>query len=119
MSVVVAGIAVPDPREISLTVVGPKPNTLDGNPIESVHEVHTEDRLEVGVWEVTPGSFKTAKDGISELMHFVSGSGTIVGDDGTTTTIGPGVVLITPDGWSGTWHVRETVRKVYAIVPTR
>lgn len=119
MSVVVAGISVPDPLAIPLTVVGPKPNTLEGAPVESVHEIHAGDRLEVGVWEITPGSFRTVKDGISELMHFVSGSGTIVGDDGTTTVIAPGVVLITPDGWSGTWHVSETARKVYAIVPTR
>lgn len=119
MSVTIAGITVADPLGVSLEIVGPKPNTLEGNPIESVHEIHTEDRLQVGVWEITPGSFMTAKDGISELMHFISGGGTIVGDDGSTTVIAPGVVLITPDGWSGTWHVRETARKVYAIVPTR
>ena len=119
MSVVVAGISVPDPLGISLAVVGPKPNALEGNPVESVHEISTEDALQVGVWEITPGSFTTAKDGISELMHFISGSGTIVGNDGMTTVIAPGVVLITPDGWSGTWHVSETARKVYAIVPTR
>jgi uncharacterized cupin superfamily protein len=119
MSVIIAGITVPDPLGLSLTVVGPKPNTLEGNPVESILEIHAEDALQVGVWEITPGSFTTVKDGISELMHFISGSGTIVGDDGTTTVIAPGVVLITPDGWSGTWHVSETARKVYAIVPTR
>jgi uncharacterized protein len=119
MSVAVAGINIPDPHNVPLAIVGPKPNTLVGNPVESFHELHTEDRLQVGIWEITPGSFTTVKDGVSELMHFVSGSGTIVGDDGITTVIGPGVVLVTPDGWSGTWHVRETTRKVYAIVPTR
>jgi uncharacterized cupin superfamily protein len=119
MSVVVAGITVPDPTGLRLTVIGPKPNTLEGNPVESIFEIHDEDALQVGVWEITPGSFTTVKDGISELMHFISGSGTIVGDDGTTTVIAPGVILITPDGWSGTWHVSETARKVYAIVPTR
>jgi uncharacterized protein len=119
MSVAVAGITVSDPLAVPLTLIGPKPNTLEGNPVESIHEIHDEGALQVGVWEITPGSFTTVKDGISELMHFISGSGTIVGDDGTTTVIAPGVVLITPDGWSGTWHVRETARKVYAIVPTR
>jgi len=118
MTVTVAGITVADPLALELTIVGPKPNTLEGNPVESVHEIHSEARLEVGVWEITPGSFRTTKNGISELMHFISGRGTIVGNDGTTTAIGPGVVLITPDGWSGTWHVEETARKVYAIVPT-
>jgi uncharacterized cupin superfamily protein len=119
VSIAVAGITVSDPMSLPLTVIGPKPNTLEGNPVESIHEIHTEDALQVGVWEITPGSFTTVKDGVSELMHFVSGSGTIVGNDGATTVIAPGVVLITPDGWSGTWHVSETARKVYAIVPTR
>ena len=119
MSVVATGIPVSDPLGISLTIVGPKPNTLEGTPVESVHEIHAEDRLEVGVWEITPGSFTSVKDGISEVMHFISGAGAIVGDDGTTTKIAPGVVLVTPDGWSGTWHVSETTRKVYTIVPTR
>ena len=116
---VVAGIDVPDPMGIPLIVIGPKPNTLEGSPVESIHEVYSEDGLQVGVWEITPGSFTTVKDGISELMHFISGSGTIVGNDGATTVIAPGAVLITPDGWAGTWHVTETARKVYAIVPTR
>jgi uncharacterized cupin superfamily protein len=35
------------------------------------------------------------------------------------TTITPGVVMLCPDGWSGTWDVRATVRKTYAIVKTR
>jgi uncharacterized cupin superfamily protein len=116
---VVAGINVSDPMGLPLTVIGPKPNTLEGTPVESIHEIHSEAGLQVGIWEITPGSFTTVKDGISELMHFISGSGTIVGNDGTTTVIAPGVVLITPDGWAGTWHVTETARKVYAIVPTR
>ena len=30
----------------------------------------------------------------------------------------PGVVRFFPDGWSGTWEIRETVRKTYAIVRT-
>ena len=36
--------------------------------------------MEIGVWECTPGSFPSAKDGISEVMQFVSGEATIVGD---------------------------------------
>ncbi|MEI7760995.1 MAG: cupin domain-containing protein [Thermoleophilia bacterium] len=118
MRLTVAGITVTDPLGVSLEAIGPKPNTLAGAPVESAHEIYAEGRLEIGVWEVTPGSFTTVKNGVSELMHFIAGSGTIVGDDGMTTLIAPGVVLITPDGWSGTWHVSETVRKVYAIIAT-
>ena len=57
-------------------------------------------------------------DGYYEQMHFVAGRGTITGSDGVVTAIGPGVVMLCPDGWSGTWKVDETVRKTYAIVKT-
>jgi len=52
-------------------------------------------------------------------MHFVAGSGTITDGDGVVTEIRPGVVMLCPDGWSGTWDVRETIRKTYAVVKTR
>jgi hypothetical protein len=68
--------------------------------------------------EVTPGSFRGSADGITEQMHFVAGHGTITGSDGVVTEIRPGVVMLCPDGWSGLWDVRETVRKTYAIVKT-
>lgn len=51
-------------------------------------------------------------------MHFLSGAGTITTADGTVHEIRPGVVLVAPDGWRGTWDIRETVRKVYTIWAT-
>lgn len=71
--------------------------------------------LEIGVWEVTPGRFRSTKADIGEVMHFVSGAGSIRHDDGTTTLIQPGVTLSLRPGWSGEWDVVETTRKVYAI----
>ena len=68
-----------------------------------------------GVGECTPGRFESARDGDTELMHFVSGKGTITSADGTVHDIRPGAVLIAPNGWRGTWDIRETVRKVYTI----
>ena len=73
---------------------------------------------EIGIWEVTPGSFPAAKDGVCELMQFVAGSATIVDANGETT-VEPGIVMFLPDGWTGTWTVHETVRKTYALHHTR
>ena len=67
---------------------------------------------------MTPGSFPASKDGVCELMQFVAGSATIVDANGETT-VEPGVVMFLPDGWTGTWTVRETVRKTYALHHTR
>lgn len=104
-----------DARTVPLDLIGPKPGAFAGEPVESAITVHEDDRMEIGVWECTPGSFPSVKDGISEVMQFVAGEATILGEDGALHEIGPGSLLVTPDGWRGTWHVRQTVRKAFVI----
>lgn len=29
-----------------------------------------------------------------------------------------GDLFVTPAGWHGVWHVHETVRKVFVVIPT-
>jgi uncharacterized protein len=50
-------------------------------------------------------------------MHFVSGHGWIIDDDGRWE-ITPGATRWFPDGWSGRWEVDVTVRKIFAIITT-
>lgn len=71
--------------------------------------------LEVGIWEVTPGRFLSAKPTVGEVMYFIAGSGTLTHADGSVTEIGPGVTVSLEKGWSGEWDVVDTVRKVYVI----
>jgi len=71
--------------------------------------------VEIGVWEVTPGVFRSSKIGIGEVMHFISGAGHLEHADGTTSPIGPGIVIELAPGWEGIWHVEQTTRKVYTI----
>lgn len=94
------------------------PTAVAGSPHESWKVISDDGRVELGIWEVTPGSFRGETDGIYEQMHFVAGRGTIIDADGVVTEIRPGVVMLCPDGWSGVWQVDETVRKTYAIVKT-
>jgi uncharacterized protein len=100
-----------------LTSQGPRGNATAGHPVESKHVLYEDLSTEVGVWEVTPGAFPARKDGVWEMMQFVSGRGRIV-HGSSVTEIGPGVVLFTPDGWTGTWEVEETVRKIYVLHQT-
>lgn len=115
------GVATPaivydaSPETMVLSVLGPRSPVLAGTPVESVHVLHRDAGGRSGVWECTPGRFDSARDGDTELMHFVAGRGTITSADGTVHEIRPGVVLVAPDGWRGTWDIRETVRKVYTI----
>jgi uncharacterized protein len=101
-----------------LTSQGPRANATIGRPVESKHVLYEDFSTEVGVWEVTPGTFPARKDGVWEMMQFVSGRGRIIDSSGVTE-IGPGVVLFTPDGWTGTWEVEETARKIYVLHQTR
>ncbi|GAB7003299.1 hypothetical protein JCM18899A_07700 [Nocardioides sp. AN3] len=103
------------PELLTLTPRGPRTPALAGTPVESVHVFHSDANGRTGVWECTPGRFDSVRSGDSELMHFVAGKGTITSADGTVHEIRPGVVLVAPDGWRGTWDIRETVRKVYTI----
>ena len=95
-----------------------RPNATSGEPVESTLILYADRFTEIGIWEVTPGSFPAAKDGVCELMQFVAGSATIVDANGETI-IEPGTVMFTPDGWTGTWTVHETVRKTYALHHTK
>lgn len=104
-----------DPVTVELEVIGPKPGAFAGDPVESALVVHEDERLEIGVWMCTPGSFPSVRDGISEAMQFVAGEATIVGEDGALHEVHAGSLLVTPDGWRGTWHVRQAVRKTYVI----
>ena len=102
----------------SLPSMGPRLNAAGGAPVESKLVLYSDRTTEIGIWEVTPGQFPAHKDDVGELMQFISGRGTITDATGTTE-IGPGVVMYTPDGWTGVWDVQETVRKTYAIHRTK
>jgi uncharacterized cupin superfamily protein len=104
-----------------LEPLGPWPpaaEAFSGTPHAFGLELSDDGRVQTGIWECTPGSFPSRRDGICELMTFFAGDATITDADGTRHEIRPGVVRFFPDGWSGTWEIRETVRKTYAIVRT-
>ena len=101
-----------------LAVRGPRVPSISGGPVESLQELYNDGQARTGIWECTPGSFESSRRGDTEAMHFVAGEATITSADGTSYEIRPGSVFIAPDGWSGTWEIRATVRKVYTIWKT-
>jgi uncharacterized cupin superfamily protein len=46
----------------------------------------------------------------------VAGDGRLLSDAGAPQELGDGVVVVTPDGWTGRWEIRSTLRKVYVVV---
>ena len=67
-----------------------------------------------GIWQCTPGPSRWELQ-THEVIHVVAGSMTVTPDGGRPTGIAAGDVAVFPRGWSGTWDVHETLRKVYAI----
>ena len=111
-------MTVDDVLAAHLAAGQPVPTATAGEPYESWHVIHDDGRVEIGVWQVTPGSFRGDKTGVYESMHFVAGAGRITDADGVVTELRPGVVMFCPDGWPGLWEVTETIRKTYTIVRT-
>ena len=67
-----------------------------------------------GIWECSPGPSHWTLT-TNEVIHLVAGRMTVVPDGGEPLEIAAGDVAVFPVGWTGTWTIHETVRKVYAI----
>lgn len=105
-----------DATSIELAPSAAPPIILEGDPQATKKVLHRDGDTEIGIWECTPGIFRSEKKNISEFMHFVAGRGRIEHADGTVTKIAPGAVLHVHHGYVGTWHVEEPVRKVYTAI---
>lgn len=99
----------------------PKATTMTaGQEERSVTLWTSEDgRSTSGVWEATPGSFTSTREGFHEACQLVAGRVSIESADGTSTQLVAGDLFVTPEGWAGTWHVHETARKAWVIISTR
>jgi uncharacterized cupin superfamily protein len=67
-----------------------------------------------GFWEREPDTWSFERP-YDEVALILSGSADVETDDGQMLPVGPGDVLITPEGSRGTWHIHETIVKFYAI----
>jgi uncharacterized protein len=99
----------------ALSVKGLRDPAFEGEPVESLHRFFEDGTTIVGVWECTPGRYPARKRGRHSIMYVLSGRATVTDADGTAHELTPGVAFVEPDGWSGVWHVHETLRKLYVI----
>ena len=108
---------VADLDSVDLGEFKPKPTSLTGDVQErsKVLWASPDGTVSIGLWECTPGTFAATRDGYSEVAHITAGRFTLTTPDGVTTTHGPGDLVVTNDGWRGTWDVSEAVRKVWVI----
>ena len=69
---------------------------------------------EVGIWECTPGPSRWLLE-TNEFITVVAGRMTVTVDGGEPLELATGDTAVFPKGWSGTWDIAETLRKVYVI----
>ncbi|MFE4079160.1 cupin domain-containing protein [Paenarthrobacter sp. YIM B13468] len=111
---------------VTTTVIGsarwphPEPispeRVISGQPMASTLVLDDEGSSQSGLWKVEPGEFTTKLIGYKEFIHVISGQAKLVHDSGEVYSLGPGVVLALPEGWSGRWLIETTLVKSYTIV---
>src|ERR1700685_3907567 len=98
---------------------GPLPEVVSMEPVlEGVPFAHEKTVFDgadgyFAIWACDAGVFPRVKDKRGSFMYIISGDATIVDEDGTSHELTADSVLVLPFGWVGTWHIRETIRKVY------
>ena len=100
----------------ALTATGQMPGAGAGEACTAERVLYEDDRTEIGIWEVTPGSFDAVHGPYVEHMQFIAGDAIVTGEDGTVHEVRAGRTLTVPAGWRGHWDVRRTVRKTYVLL---
>jgi uncharacterized cupin superfamily protein len=96
---------------------GPREGADTGEPRMSGRVLYgAEGPVEVGVWACTPGGWAITDRADTETVQILSGRARLTDAGGRSADLGPGDVLVLPQGWSGRWDVLEPVRKLYVVV---
>lgn len=70
--------------------------------------------VQIGVWECPPGIAADPGGDYDETMFMVAGRVTVATPE-QSLDIAPGTLWTTPRHYASTWHVHQTVRKLYVI----
>lgn len=95
-----------------------KPTTLTDGQKEASSLLWTsaDGHTKIGVWECTPGRFTADRTAAGEYCHILSGRASVSNADGSgSRDIGPGDLLVLPQGWTGEWVIHEHMRKLFVI----
>ena len=70
----------------------------------------------MAAWESQPGHFTADRRTAVEYCHIRSGRDSVTNADGKgTRDVGPGELLVLPQGWTGEWVIHEQMRKLFII----
>jgi len=71
-------------------------------------------QVQIGIWECQPGVAADPGGDYDETMFMVAGRVTVA-EPAHALDIAPGTLWATPRHFASTWHVHQTVRKLYVI----
>lgn len=110
--------AFPGLATLGLGPLAPKPTSIEGDQREAVCTLWTspDGKVEIGIWECTPGRFHANRAASSEFCHFIAGVIEMTHADGTVVRLGPGDAINLPLGWTGEWRIIAHTRKLYVSV---
>ena len=72
--------------------------------------------VDIGFWQCSPGTFKTARKGVNEIILVLEGKATLVSATGERVDHKTGDMLLIPDGWSGVWEIHEHFKRQYVTI---
>lgn len=86
-------------------------SVVAGEPAAGSRALAAVSGVEVGVWEMTPGTATDVE--VDEVFVVLSGSASVTFADGEQVDLRPGSVVRLRAGEHTTWVVHETLRKIY------
>lgn len=72
--------------------------------------------LDAGLWQATPGMFRSIKAGAWEIFTLLEGVVEITEDGHAPVIYRAGDTVVLGPGFSGVWNTLETVRKVFVVL---
>jgi len=93
---------------------GPLPEATGDEMATHRLELWADGDMSAGIWQCTRGPSRWTLE-TNEVIYLVAGRMTVTPDGGVPTEVGVGDMAVFPKGWTGTWELHDTVRKVYSI----
>lgn len=89
----------------------------DDRPVaeETIEHRSADGRFAVGFWRRGPEEGPMELTEFHETMFIIEGTLEITPENGEAITVGPGDLVIAPQGSRGTWKAITPVRKVWSI----
>ena len=90
---------------------------MEGNPQFRSWEVErsADGKVLTGIWETTPGTFRSIKGGTLEFCYILSGVSEVTEDGKPAVRVRAGDAFVMKPDFIGVWRCIETTRKIWVV----